>query len=658
MPVQDRTKKELESKFGPVSEEHVSVWEKLSKLMEIFDLDAEELFIRWESFNVSKMNDDLPLTVVNLDIFQEHLQSSLSKGTPSIKKSRDLQSNGIKMKPMMRPNAPLTSSPTGPSTPNLKRRKVNEPSSALKPSYLSSPVTYDTANETLQSSSPIKKPPQPESNPVLECLNPHIEIIEADEVRGVKLASNFDAGKFKFRTMAMKLLESADVLDDQIDSYAQMFQDMEIPVGNPCMSSQSDILCTGRIVPDSPTDDTSLNYTPNKSSLFLETSRFSGIGQRIRLDLNHLKQFSLFPGQIVTLRGKNPTGSTFIVEEVIPPPALGLPITPKDELDEYKEQLGGSQLKLLVASGPFSNEVTLDYQQLANLTDTINQDIKPNVVVLLGPFLDMNNQAVSSGEINLPDEKQQPQTLDEVFKKLITPILKRINPKTQVILIPSLSDTCIKHCSYPQDAFDRKALGLPKNFKVFPNPSSFSINEVLVGCSNLDIFGDLRDVYQVDSSNPNIGAFNNRFERITNHIFEQRRYYPYLPGSIKRLNVNNDNKDELANLQGGVVTRDNTNTTIGGSSLEIPYLGLTELGDSLPDILISPSKLKSFVKVIKGVVVINPGYFSRGTQGTYGVVTINAPDDENDDNVELVSEGLDVYYHNVFKRARVEIMKS
>lgn len=94
-----------------------------------------------------------------------------------------------------------------------------------------------------------------------------------------------------------------------------------------------------------------------------------------------------------------------------------------------------------------------------------------------------------SGDIEIKSE-QRPRTLDELFRQAFTLVMKKINPKIQVILIPSLRDTLIKHASYPQDYFDRKKFRLPKNVKIFPNTFSFSI----FGGSNLDIYKDLRDV--------------------------------------------------------------------------------------------------------------------------------------------------------------------
>ena len=107
----------------------------------------------------------------------------------------------------------------------------------------------------------------------------------------------------------------------------------------------------------------------------------------------------------------------------------------------------------------------------------------------------------------------------------------------------------------------------------------------------MDIFKDLRDIYKEDTAI----ISNNRFERIVKHIFEQRRYYPIFPGSIKT-----EPKQKCTDLLNGAQGEYLDGIAVGGSSLETPYLGLSELGDSLPDVLILPSELKYFAKVIQG----------------------------------------------------------
>ncbi|KAK6462345.1 DNA polymerase alpha-primase complex B subunit [Scheffersomyces coipomensis] len=686
----------LSAAFGPSENLTEEVYDKLESLIKIFNSSPDDLYISWESYNVTEVQQDLDLTVPNIDKFQEYLQSTLesSKPTPSLKRTKDFQnSSALKRKPIIKSNIAInTSSPPVPTTP-LKRNGLDDATPRFKTPRAnfmeSSPAHYETANNSFQSTgsgtTPIadKLAKQQDSNTIVETLNPQVKEspgfiqLEEDSASSLKpytLGLNFDAAKFKFRTMAMKLLESADILDDQIDTFAQLYMDANknanledsIQFGNPCLSTQFDILCSGRIVPDSPVYDKQQgnNYSLNATSLYLETSRMSGIGQRVPLELSNLPGYSLFPGQIVILKGSNPTGKTFIVKEILSMPELGAAVSGKVELESYEELVGKTGLKFLIASGPFSNNFNLNYSKLENLVNLINTDIKPHVVILNGPFIDINNIAVSQGDIEIPLDKQAqpPRNLDEVFKRLVTPILRKIDGRIQVILVPSLTDTCIKHCSYPQDAFDRKKFGLPKNVRVIPNPASFSINEVLIGNSNLDIFKDMKEVYKDDGK-----LSKNRFERVANHILQQRRYYMSLPGSIKKLiPTSKEANQKLNQLQDGIMSEELLDADIGGSTLEVPYLGLTELGDSIPDILINTSEMKSFVKVVKGVVVVNPGQYIRNhkdpnrEEGTYVVVNINSPslESKSENNIEPVDGSPDLFYHNVYKRSRVDIYKS
>lgn len=639
------TKTWLIKKFGPSDDE---VFARIIAVQSLFNFSNDDIYIQWEAFVVTHENGDADLSIENIDKFQQYLQDLLAltnqKRTPAVKKVRDLSA---KRKPLEFSSSPGMALP---STPSLKRKKPT-----LRSEIDSSPSKRDAA------SSPVKD--SQHSNVVLETLNPEVDVGEFGE--DVQLAATFDPEKFKFRTMAMKLLESADVLDDQIDMFSQQlltqYKEKDIQLGNPCMSSQFDIICCGRIVPDSPFYDSMIVQNLNDKSLFLETSRLGGIGQRIPLDLSSLPEYSFFPGQIVGLRGRNPTGRVFVAHEVLVLPELGTPVSSAADLAEF----GNDGSKILIAAGPFTNQHTLDYTRLEKLVDHVNTEIKPQIVLLFGPFLDITNKAVESGSVELPNvaTNQQPKNLDELFRSLVTPILRKFDSNIQVVLLPSLKDSASKHTSYPQSSLDRKRLGLPKNFKCFPNPSSFSINEIVVGASNADVFKDLKDIYKSGVSPDKSKLFSNRFERIANHIFEQRRFYPVFPGSVKRVTLPKEESDKLTNLVDGLMGEDLVETAVGGSSLEVPYIGVTELGDSLPDVLIVPSELKYFAKVIKGVVVLNPGQFIRPNKdplredGSYVVMTTRGPDAGDEKNIEPV-EGSDLFYHNVYKRSRVDILRT
>ncbi|CAI8507655.1 unnamed protein product [Hanseniaspora opuntiae] len=68
------------------------------------------------------------------------------------------------------------------------------------------------------------------------------------------------------------------------------------------------------IVNDSVTE---LEPTFERSNLALETSRKTGIGRRIKIDVNNLKNGDLYLGQVVLCKGRNVTGEEFIIDEII-----------------------------------------------------------------------------------------------------------------------------------------------------------------------------------------------------------------------------------------------------------------------------------------------------------------------------------------------------
>ncbi|OUM51618.1 hypothetical protein BVG19_g729 [[Candida] boidinii] len=726
---------QIVTQFGPKSDEP-SILSKCEELINIFGLSAEELFLKWESFVITRsVDNELELSVENLNKLQSHIQTAL------VKKNKQAQANNstikakhhrqIKMAPNF--NSPNSSTFMNmiPSTPvsSTKKRKLTTPSSSH--SHLNTTPTGGTSKNggpntsitsidlrSVEGNSELnstKTPETPslhqsvESGKIIESLNSHLNMEingNANGVNGstdesssleipkVKITANFNPSKYKFRTMNQKLLEAADVLDEQIDNITKVvLENYKLDINdfsNPCLASSTEIITVGRIVPDSPLSsyDTELNAT----SLFLETSRSSGIGQRISLKLDKLQNFSFFPGQIVALKGRNPSGEFFEVHETIEIPYLNAPVSTKDDLITYKNILNNNNLKIVVTSGPYTTSKELDYSNLKKFVEKMNNEVKPNVIVMTGPFIDITHPRIVDGTLSFKEseidqqQQQQPKTLDEVFKFHIAPILKNLLPTINVILIPSTKDANNKHAAYPQDSFDRKLLGLTKNFKCFPDPCTFQLNEVLIGVSNMDIFKDLKDV------NKGSYAKQLRFDRISDHLIQQRRYYPIFPGSVKfrksttgsfnnqvkplsNANTNNGN-NTFTNGGNSGITNPHTvddvilddseiDNHISGSDLHLPYMGLTEFGGVIPDILILPSELKQFARVVKNVVVINPGCFMKqATTGSYAVVSVKSPEiNENEDDDDGAITDLDkidgdLYVHNIWKRGRVDLVRT
>jgi len=102
----------------------------------------------------------------------------------------------------------------------------------------------------------------------------------------------------------------------------------------------------------------------------------------------------------------------------------------------------------------------------------------------MGPFIDEAHPNIQNGTINLPDNV--PPTMESLFKQEISCRLRQITD-TQVILIPHVRDIISSHAVWPQEAFSRQLLDLPKNVRCLTNPTVFGLGETTIGVNTNDI---------------------------------------------------------------------------------------------------------------------------------------------------------------------------
>lgn len=597
--------------FGP-SANDPNILEKCSKLCTLFGLSAQDLFSNWEAYTYTELNDPkTKLSEENLNGLQSYIQKRITEQNRT-----STNQNSLKLNTKHSLQHPSSKSTLNDSE-GIKKRKLN----------LSSSPTKEANNSSLNQILP--------ANQILESLN-------ADQVpnnptsitnKSIKIIAHFKKDRYKYRTMNLKLLDIADYLDEKIEIFtdvvAQAFNLEESQFADPTRQSQSEIYTVGRIVPDSPLSNSN---DLNIHSLFLETSRLSGFGIRVKLDLSDVRGHSFFPGQIVAFKGINASGDCFKVIENMKLPYLGAPTHDFDDIDDLTNVMGDDNLKVIITSGPYHPKNSLDFSKLENFISHMNDNVKPDVIIMTGPLIDISaiphiiNKSFFDGNgIDNDDDLSDLKNLDDIFKSYLAPILNDIQC-SRVIIIPHGNDFINPHTSYPQAAFNRKDMGLSKKFKCFPNPSLFEINEVSLGVSTPDVLRDLKDI-----TTP--GASTNRIERIVEHIIHQRHFYPINPSPNMNFQV------------------------------DTSFLGLAELEQTVPDVMILPSVLKPFTKFIKNVLVLNPGSFIKndGNGGTYLLMQTKAPDIgdfetvpkvENDDEEE-VSEA---YLTSLHKRARVDIV--
>ncbi|KAH6935254.1 hypothetical protein HPB50_004823 [Hyalomma asiaticum] len=219
--------------------------------------------------------------------------------------------------------------------------------------------------------------------------------------------------------MFEKLKDKAGCLCDSASDLAEHYQKEEMDEKETFVNISELILedsfVTGRVLCDS-------CGKMNASSLILEGSESSN-GQSVKLDVSKLKQYSLFPGQVIVGKGTNPTQKTLILKELFDGKML--------PFSNQSPSLKGP-LHLVIAAGPYTTSDTLSFEPLADFTAYIIKH-QPHVCIMMGPFVDSRHELIQKG--NLPD------TYETIFQNQIDALANALQKtRTQVVLVPSNQD--------------------------------------------------------------------------------------------------------------------------------------------------------------------------------------------------------------------------
>lgn len=178
-----------------------------------------------------------------------------------------------------------------------------------------------------------------------------------------------------------------DVKQDEAD-------DDDDDLKNVNLSSQKLKRCIGRVYGD--------------EKLVADSTHFVGLDQKdyrtVQLNFNKCQTCALFPGQTVLIEGYNPRGDTFYVENIFAERPLERAPTPSIQ----------NPLNIVIASGPYTNGQDLTYDPLRDLMHYVKEH-KPNVLILIGPFIDANHQRIIDGALK--------ESFDLYFEKMIGGIM-------------------------------------------------------------------------------------------------------------------------------------------------------------------------------------------------------------------------------------------
>lgn len=396
----------------------------------------------------------------------------------------------------------------------------------------------------------------------------------------------------------------------------------------------------------------------NATSLLLEGTRHGSNGARIELDVQNLSNYCLFQGQIVGVTGINHSGSKMVVKTLME----GLDCKGDDDDDmakSPKDVFGKDGLKVYAVAGPYTTSTDLKYQPLADFLALVLED-KPDVVIMMGPFVDMRQEMIQNGEdlvVEYDNGTKVHVCYEQFFAAKIATELESLyeedpDLKTQFVLVPSMDDA-VSEPVYPQPplksplekvikvfvetedmpygslCLDRiETAGGKKIFKnssdrrihLVANPSTIQINEVTIGFTSLDAY------MHISTESVTKLPVGNRLQTLAEQFIKQRSYYPIFPSSSghgRDFNLDVTKMDAYA----------------------MPIQ---------PDILIFPSLLGcTATSIAKGTTFVNPGHLVKGSYGgTFAILDIHPvksdiSENSHEDNIK----------HSVNERIRVEVRK-
>ncbi|KAJ3128480.1 DNA-directed DNA polymerase alpha subunit pol12 [Nowakowskiella sp. JEL0407] len=688
-----------------------NVLERLVYFCRSFSIEPDALFIKWETHAMSQKIDGTPTTLSQLEPLHDQLR----------KEALEKKSKGLK--PFQTAKFPENGLPAGstfdqysldnilssPRSSRVRVRDMNSNNDAFgspsKTIRTSTPQTPTKTDGTVFNSAVLMTPESKQSNGIpsnLSTATPSTPIpaftqqfadrqnrANKDEVYNSHVPGILSSGAKEdtraeisllpkqqlkgYRYMFEKLSEKANVLNSRIDEIANILADhikstlsdedqQEIEWENPGIPHQENIYVVGRICNESDDD-----VRMNPESIMLQCSPENGNGVRIKLDLEaYMREndtFALFPGQIVAIQGMSPTGKCLFVSKIFYPPYPDPQTTSLQQLVEFYPSYGNANAKplnIFVAAGPYTLEDSLKYEPFEDFVLNVEKE-HPDVVILLGPFIDSRHPMIDSGKFP-PEDQVNPSYLPEdLFKNQISTRVERIrkcrNGTTRCILIPSTRDIVSEWMTIPQppigtgmteDAtqfrktqcglysqqFLSKQVELSNPVLLFSNPVQFLVNEVVFAASNCDVLRYLGNkemakqaqAVSMQSQQPVGSGVMDRMQRLYHYVLEQRSFYPLFPGVKEQ-----------------------------GGGIDVERMGAIEL-QAAPDILICVSTLKSGVKVVNGCVCINPGSLAKGRSGgTFARLILHPLElTELIRQLKIDEEDVDVP-HQVSARCRVEI---
>lgn len=215
-----------------------------------------------------------------------------------------------------------------------------------------------------------------------------------------------------FRTLSSFLPAAAAHLERRITTMEAHLRSSGWNLTAVNSSSTENVAVVGRICHNADSATSSI------ATLELEGSRAGSDGARVRLDCALLTTCSFFPGQIVGIKGRNPTGACLTAHSVVDAfPALDSPASASPP------EQAALPSRIVIAAGPFvPGTGQLTFQALHAVLHHCRA-VQPDTLLLCGPFI--------------PDTHPALKTLRVTFQQLFAQQVRSCRPSA-----PPSGPTC------------------------------------------------------------------------------------------------------------------------------------------------------------------------------------------------------------------------
>jgi len=371
-------------------------------------------------------------------------------------------------------------------------------------------------------------------------------------------------------------------------------------------------IVVGRIISETAEDLKDHKVPLNDHSLVIEpvTGTSASKKRRMRFFIHEAPQYLLYIGQIVGAIGRiSNTGKDFHADTII----CGGPDLPIVQVIPQSVPQT-APVHITFAAGPYSPDNMLIFDSIADLEVRV-RDNPPDVLVIMGPFLDVNHPSIASGTVQ--DSFGRPVSFEDVYREEIIPKLARLaraceQARTQLVIVPAVNETRIT-APIPQPPIDKipgtiwESLikELPEAVKFVSNPSTLVVGDMRILLTSTD---------SLSSINSNVlfkqGSLG-RVDACLDQILRSRSLFPVMPNNLRI----DPSARFLADIR----------------------------EDQFPHIIVSPSLAgKRFIKKISGRVFVNPGFMSdpAGTTSSLAEIVINVPAGDPNDVVGRITGDL------------------